>query len=370
MIVKQYILEDCLNYDGRTISFLKLVSKFQLQARLNCIKHYILVMYNNPIYIDDVEDLLKKTFKVVSIKDLANDSNNTVSPSSDEIQYAISKLQTTAYNALFHHPNISEHAVLQMITSCEHEIRQKYKKKNKIEIHLGDIVICDMGYHLSGEISGYHIYCIVLQILSNNQVCIAPLIEYHGKEPQSHSYLFYDATRDILNSPNCYPKGFVLLGSTRVINIYRIYAIIGKTSTAFLNKVLKQLASTFDFTHKSNPKKSSIESSLMEVIGSSLTNLNSSKPSKEQILSFLSDIGMETQPLLIEAFKIACLKNIFTLKEIVEYLHENHSNFSKNQINAVLRKTFKEWISKYPNLGKYKAISLSHLIKIFVKNST
>lgn len=336
-----------------------------ISFRFNYSDKSLIIIYKKSSIINSVEKLIKDFFIIISIKKLVSMDTNY---NHCEIEDTFSALKTAAYVSIVTN-QAPKHEIIKIIQSTSDEFKTRFGNKNKVVISPGDIIDCNFGFQFPGEISGYHTYCIVCDILhDSDMIYISPIIENQGKKPKSHSYLFYDATRDIPNSTIVYLNGIVLLDKSRPISRLRIHSVIGKASPIFFDKVLKQLASTFDFTHKSKPQKSAMEA-LMEVINDSLLDLDSSKPSKEQILSFLSDIGMERHNLVIEAFEIACLKNIFTLKEIVECLYNKHPDLTKNQINAVLRKPFKQWISKYPNLGKYKAISLIHLIKIFIKNS-
>lgn len=363
MKIKQYFLKKGINYRGYANYVLnKIPYEFQCRTYLDLINLYILVEYSDPTYINEAENYLRSKLQIINIKEVFNDEIST--SSSDEIQSAIHDLQKIAYSTLFSNPSYSMATICSMIKGASREIRLYFLLNNKTGIRPGDVVVCDMGFDFDDELRG-DTHAIVCKISSIDRIYIAPIREYYSWEgsPFPSYYVPFDATVDIPKSPNCYSKGIVLLDRLLAINTCRVSAVIGKTTPSFFKKVLKQLASTFDFTNKSNPQ--SIESALMKVVGSAI--LDYSKPAETQIIPFLSDIGMETQPLIIEAFKIACLKNFLTLKEIVEYLSNKHPNLSQNQIRSILRKTFKLWISKHTNLSHYKNISLIHLIKIFVK---
>ena len=201
-----------------------------------------------------------------------------------------------------------------------------------------------------------------------------------------------------------------MLDKAKYVRTERFNAVIGKVTPAFFEKLLYQLASTFDFTgcitetvedgsnlpftmgeatdevvetpiaaddadtkvtkSKTPAKKvGGEEAALLEAIGFAFDKLDISKKVDEQIESFLTDIGMiTTERMVTQSFIIACdIKKIKYVNVILK-LHEQFPKVREEIIENILKEAFKNWLEKYPTLTeKFPKISFMALLKVFAK---
>lgn len=111
------------------------------------------------------------------------------------------------------------------------------------------------------------------------------------------------------------------------------------------------------------------EMALLETLGSAFGKLDSSKKVEEQIDSFLTNIGMiTTEEIVKDSFVTAYVIKKITYETIIHELHNIHPNLTKPNIKAILKKTFKEWLTQYPELAKQcPRLSFMTLLKAFTK---
>lgn len=107
---------------------------------------------------------------------------------------------------------------------------------------------------------------------------------------------------------------------------------------------------------------------MLEVIGFALDKLDSSKPIKEQLDSFLSDIDMPANEVIVQSFIIACNIDKITYGCILCELDKSFSYLRRKRFNRVLKETFKIWLEKYPTLQeKFPRVSFMTMLKLFSK---
>ena len=110
------------------------------------------------------------------------------------------------------------------------------------------------------------------------------------------------------------------------------------------------------------------ETAMLEVIGFALDKLDSSKPIKEQLDSFLSDIDMPANEVIVQSFIIACNIDKITYGCILCELDKSFSYLRRKRFNRVLKETFKIWLEKYPTLQeKFPRVSFMTMLKLFSK---
>lgn len=290
------------------------------------------------------------------------------------VEELINKFLRTAYWAMFK-MNISERDIGDFIWTSINEISMRYNKKESIPFSIGDIVDCNYGTHLAGEINGGHVAAIVCNISDTGMVYLVPITKTQ-ENLTSHSYLIFNVPNDITYDTRDYVGGTVLLDKGKYVRPERFHEVIGKTSPEFFAKVLHQLATTFDFTNKNaeieiehSNKVSDRETVLLETIGFAFDKLDSSKKVEEQIDSFLVEIGMTTSEIMVkQSFVIACEIEKITYDNVILELNNMYPEEKEDAIKATLKENFKKWLEQYPELAeKCPKLSLMSVLKVFAK---
>ena len=113
---------------------------------------------------------------------------------------------------------ISDHIVT--LTS---EIYMEYNDKNNVTYKVGDIVECNFGVHLSGELSGGRVPCVIIKINNKKRPYIVPITKktsyINGK-----GYLKFKNKQDLEYEHNesLYKEGTLLLELGQYINPKRV----------------------------------------------------------------------------------------------------------------------------------------------------
>ena len=345
---------------------------------------------------------------------------------SEYVETHINNFLKTAYWALYNR-RATEKDIGNYIFTCMSEISMRYSPKPIIEFSLGDIVDVNYGSHLPGEIQGGHVNAIVCNILNKDMAYIVPITKVRT-DITSRSYLLMDIPHDATYDNEFYRGGTILIDKGKYVRAERFNSVVGKTTPTFFEKLLYQLASTFDFTEdlsetvedsrplfpgeipdeivdtpveteetaeevaetpvkkstdkvvkspaeemvkpKTTAKKvTGEESVLLEVIGFALDKLDSSKKVEEQVEPFLTDIGMTTtERMVTQAFIVACDIKKINYENVILGLHETFPKVKEEIIKNVLKEAFKNWLNKYPTLAeKCPRISLMAVLKVFAK---
>lgn len=339
------------------------------------------------------------------------------------VEHLINRFMRTAYWAMYK-MNVPEKEIGDFIWTSINEISMRYKKNGCIEYSVGDIVDCNYGMHLAGEINGRHVSAIVCSITDGGMAYLVPITKVR-ENLTSLSYLTFDAPDDVVYNNDYYTGGTALLDKGRYMRAERFHEVIGKTTPKFFAKVLNQLSTTFDFTGntimdedseidtdhgnevketvettsaedategddaKSNPvdaNKSDVtttedkpkkaakkvggeESALLDVIGNALEKLNRTKKVEEQVEFFLTDIGMTTtERMVTQSFVIACNIKKINYESVILELHNMFPKVKEDIIKSVLKENFKKWLEQYPELVEScPKISLMTVLKVFAK---
>lgn len=383
-------------------SLIKEIDKIPCWIYLDFENGSVTVENVNDTIIDTVIELIEKYFTVLSVnidntveEPLAEKQSKVLEPQSEDdliikkiefrnkyVENLINKFLSTAYWALFN-KNISEKEIGNFIITSMCEISMRYNNKPCVKFSVGDVVDCNYGMHLVGEINGGNVFAIVCNVMTDGMVYLVPITEDQS-ESTSQSYLAVNAPEDVIYEDDTYKGGTALLDKAKYVRPERINSVIGKATPAFFEKLLHQLASTFDFTNclanssktvdkavKTPAKKvSNEESALLEVIGFALEKLDASKTLEEQVETFLTDIGMSTsEKMVTQAFIIACNIEKINYENVVLKLHDvYHPEFKEEAIKRILQDNFKEWLNQYPTLAeKCPKISFTSLLKVFAK---
>ncbi len=448
--------------DGSFISLIKEVDKISCRISFDFENGFVSVENVNDIMIDSVIELVDNYYTIVGVdidNTLENSTENSIAAISTEsisdvpsntvetdetvieteptnlepqteddliikkfefqndyLEELINKYVRTISWAMFK-MNISEKEVADYIYTAMKEISMRYNKKECIDFSIGDIVDCSYGVHLPGEINGGHVAAIVCDISYDSMAYLVPITKLQT-DITSHSYLTFNTPKDIVYENDYYKKGgTALLDKGKYVRAERFNAVIGKTTPAFFEEILRKLATTFDFTKKlgkkselpltlteatdevvekhstteenttetvgtsddnttntveqvENPtKKYNIEDTLQEVIGFALDKLDPSKKVEDQVENFLADIGMVSNEKLIQqSFVIACDIKKIKYDNVILRLHEEFPEMIEETIKNTLKETFKYWLEKYPTLAeKCPTISIVSIFKLFAK---
>lgn len=362
-----------------------------------------------------------------------------------EVQEQANKLLRTSYWAMYS-SNASSRDICQYLMSANVEIAMKYGTKVPTDVCVGDIVDCNYGSHVNGEISGGHVHSIVCDIDDNGMVYAVPITK-SILEGDGTRYLAFKANFDVEYTNPKYTGGTVLLKMGKYIHQQRFGEVVGHALPDFFVKVLNALPTAVDFLSKYTnyesklaeklgdvendddmlsfdaateqqegdkeeflPEKEVTESADQDTFGeeennsqcSSYKNVsevsveatdgsNAQKIPTEYYLSdmfadalnsldydnktlgtnvdeFLDAIGLSKDNIIKQAFYGSTVVKRVNYDSIIIYVHDLSPNFSEEKIKAILKKSFNEWLLKYPEIReKYPRISIMALLKIFAK---
>lgn len=345
------------------------------------------------------------------------------------VEDSINRFLRTAYWAMYK-KNASENEIADFIWNSINEISMKYNP-TIIEYSVGDIVECNYGNHLGGEVNGGRVFALVCNKIKGGMAYLVPIYRFK-KNLYSLSCLSFNVPNDVVYiNYNC-NRGVALLDKGRYVREERIIAIRGKATPEFLAKVLDKLITTFDFrgntvmtddtktdfdneiaevtnvamdektvettseenatdgdvaelnsvdadnsdvtttetkSEKSAKKVGIEESALLDIIGESLKKVDSTKKVEEQVYNFLTDIGMTTSERMVtQAFVVACDIERINYEKVILKLHNMFPKVDEGIIKSILKESFKKWLDLHPRLVEScPKISLISVLKVFAK---
>ena len=429
--MKKMIFKVSYPKEGSVIALIKDVNKISCRLQLDIENGFVTVENVNDSMIDNVIELIDKYYTLLGVEiDNSVESDvivptveaatevsaqdeivlepeatvKTLGPQTEEdliiekvefeneyVKQLVNKFLRTAYWAMFK-MDIPEREIGEFVWTSINEISMRYNKKDNIAFSVGDVVDCNYGAHLAGEINGGHVSAIVCNISATGMAYLVPITKVQ-ENLTSRSFLTFTVPDDITYDTRDYVGGTVLLDKGKYVRPERFHEVIGKTSPEFFAKVLNQLASTFDFTDtnveieteppektpksnttnaktkSTNKKVIDVETALLEIVGTALDKLDSSKKVDEQVDSFLADIGMPTNARMIkQSFVIACDIRKITYENVILELHNMYPEINEDSIKASLKENFKKWLEQYPELAeKCPKLSLMSVLKVFSK---
>ncbi len=345
------------------------------------------------------------------------------------VEDRINAFRRTVYWAI-NGMNAPEKEIGSFILTSMDEISMRYNQKGSIKCAVGDIVGCNYGIHLRGEINGGHIDAIVCDITDSGMAYVVPITKIR-ENITSFSYLTVDVPDDAVYNNIHYNGGTALLDKGRYLRTERFHEVIGRVTPKFFARVLQQLSTTFDFTgnivmltdddtetkvatagiekdvtvpeeavkatskgnttegddlesnpvdadnlnaSKTEPKKvtkkvGGEETALLGIIGESLKKLDSTKKVEEQVDDFLTDIGMTTSEKMVTmSFVVACNIKKINYKNVIFELQSMFPEVKENMIKSILQENFKKWLDLHPELVEScPKISLMAMLKVFAK---
>lgn len=278
--------------EGSVVSLIKEINNISCRIQLDLENGFVAVENVDDTMIDSVIELIDKYYTILNVmidntsddestsvensqnvtvddepqseatvKEIAEPENNptVVGPQSEDdliiqkvefeneyVEGLINRFMRTAYWAMYK-KNVTEKDIGSFLWSSINEISMRYNNKGCIEYSIGDIVDCDYGMHLSGEINGPHVSAIVCSITNGGMAYVVPITKIR-ENLTSLSYLTFYAPDDVVYNNDNYTGGTALLDKGRYLRAERFHEVIGKTTPDFFAKVLEQLSTTFDFT--------------------------------------------------------------------------------------------------------------------------
>lgn len=167
--------------------------------------------------------------------------------SNKEVEERINKLLRVIYWTMYNNQADSGE-MCKYLTSVTSEIAMKYNPHELVEFSVGDIVMCNYGKNLSGEISGGHVHAVVCDIEKDGVFYAAPITKEKKKEDKLR-YLPFEADLDVDYVSSEYTGGGVLLKKGGYIRAERVWEVVGKARPEFFKKLLSLLPDTVDFSY-------------------------------------------------------------------------------------------------------------------------
>lgn len=173
--------------------------------------------------------------------------------SNKEVEDQVNKLMRVIYWAMYSnkaHPR----DICQYLMATGTEIAMKYNPREVVDFSIGDIVVCNYGNHLSGEISGGHVHSVVCDIDEDGTFYAAPITKAK-LEGDQQKYLPFEANLDVDYTVSRYTGGTILLKKGGYIRPERIQEVVGKARPEFFSKLLAALPDTVRFSHSDYAEK-------------------------------------------------------------------------------------------------------------------
>lgn len=353
--------------------------------------------------IDNTIETVKKDDGVSDIKEQKTEKNlnfKNIEFENKYIETLINKLSKTVSFALSTN-NATEKEIGEFILTCISELSLTYNQVDCIEFNVGDVVDCNYGTHLHGEINGIHVPAIVCHILNNGMAYLVPITKTIYASTSNSILQFKCPENIIYDNPN-FTGGSALLNKAKYLRPERFHRVVGRVTPDFFETILNRLPSVFDFTNhssnlncttsntnqiddtisssKNSPVKISRisstktfteESELLEIFSPVFDKLDNTKKLEDLVDDFFNEIGLiTTSEFVKQCFIIACStdKKINYENILLELQNMNTYITNITPVKVSLKGDFKNWLKKYPDLAnKCPRISLMSILKVFAK---
>ena len=329
--------------------------------------------------------------------EISGDSVQFVKFCNKEIEEQINNLLRTIYGVV-KYKGADDKDICKFIMTTKYEILSKYAPQ-RVYFHVGDIVDCNFGQHLSGEISGGHIHALIAYVDEETLYAI-PITKITPKS-EAKRYLPFTVNDGVkmYDSPD-YKGGTLLLCKGGFINAQRIRGVIGNVTEEFLDKILKALPASVDFYNASDISELTCEGE--EKIKSSEKYPDSSKDTKTKKITkfeylmqnanmargvkavenlavessietkaevFLDYIGFpkDEERIAINAFAAASNVKKITWSEVLGEVRKTY-DVRRINIKDCLQTMFNKWAENNTAIKKdYPNMAVTEIMKFFVK---
>lgn len=356
---------------------------------LNIVNYNEVELLNNKLHelnfevLEIIVDNVKNKVKSLNSEDENNitngDLNSDIFFNSKIVMKQLSKLVKTAdFNMrryLVSPKKISDHIVT--LTS---EIYMEYNDKNNVTYKVRDIVECNFGVHLSGELSGGRVPCVIIKINNKKRPYIVPITKktsyINGK-----GYLKFKNKQDLEYEHNesLYKEGTLLLELGQYINPKRVNKVLGYVYEDFFIKIKKELARVYEF-EENNKKyinnnidtadvKLKAEEYVYNKFKAEIDNINKDQSMENIVVDFLNCIGFKTnETLIVDLFVYAISNDIYKKKDLIEN-YSKKINIKGYLISNNISKEVNKWLLNNLDIKeKYYKFSIISLIKLFKNN--
>ncbi len=435
--------------EGAIPKLIAKVSSFKCRVQVDLNNGTIVASDVDPLRIENVIDVVENCFKITGVDiDTTDVVFKVEEPTAEEITETESKVEEPAAEVIsaddlsfkkiefqnddiksqmnkllkiiywmIYKKNVSANEIVKHLITTGTEIAMRFNPKPSIGVNVGDIVDCQYGTHLDGEISGGHVHALVCNII-NNIVFVIPITK---QIIEGQFYLPFSHAKDVIYAePTKYKQGTLLLDRGCYVGIERLQAIIGKALPEFFDEVIEVLPEAYcfesltstdtfydeesvedfeaeidstsenlentsesekitesfevepvsDTTAKDFSKFKNIEDVLAELIGDSIQSLDKNSDLEPQLDDFLTAIGMSNEVLIKQAFVVACKVKSVKYESILIELRSQNPDQKDEEIKQALKDAFKTWINNnYPTIiEQFPKISIISLLKFFAKS--
>ncbi len=268
--------------------FLKQMNEFNVQIDLDSKKGILKVFELDTSELDAVMGYLKKTFNVRRTEMIPDERKEpaTVKVMSENAVEKSSKFQQTEFpRAEFSHKLIEERmnkflqvagmainrnnaeakSIASFISTAICELAMMYHPHPLVDIKVGDIVTCNYGYHMPGEISGRYVHSVVCAI-DDSLAYVVPITKDARDDGGVKFLSFYSVYDVTYTDPMCkdYAGGSMLLQHGRWLCRERISGVVGYVHPHFMGEILCILPGTLCFTYDGYEDDSESEDYLLD----------------------------------------------------------------------------------------------------------
>jgi|GEM_PF-5481234 len=348
-------------------SLAKEISQINCRIKLDMKNSKVIIEKAKGIMIDKVIELINRYFNIETME-MDNTEENSIKTQKvnldvkgkyEKIEEQIKKFLEVA-EIVIEKSGETEEVIGEYISAVIDEIKMEYGMAGKIAFEIGDVVACNYGRHLKGEIQGKSVKTVVCDIDDKGLVYVVPIFGITKNEEPYISYY----SKEILSSGklNCKKVRFVT-NRGKYVRPERIYKVIGKIKPEILDIIKSEVPMKF----KSNSKKEGnlTEIAIEEIVGKYLDKINYKYDLENQIITFLNEIKMNQTSEMIQFFIVTCNMQTITYEKVFLELGIDKE---QKMIKKKLDENFKEWINNYPQVKeRYPHISLVTLLKVFSK---
>ena len=268
--------------------FLKQMNEFNAQIDLDSKKGILKVSDLDASRLDEIMEYLRKTFKVRRTEMIPDEKKEPFSPKvmREEDQEKYRKPQRTGFPKVeFNYKLIEERvnkflqiaeiaidrnnadvrSIASLISTAICELAMMYHPHPLVDIRVGDIVNCNYGYHMPGEISGRYVHSIVCAI-DDRMAYVLPITKDIHDDDGTKYLPFYSMYDVNYTDPMCkdHTGGSLLMQYGRWVCRERISSVVGYVHSHFMSEILRILPGTVCFTYDGYEEESETEDYLLD----------------------------------------------------------------------------------------------------------
>lgn len=271
--------------------------------------------------------------------------------------------------------NLNDKNLSNFILSEDIELQNIYNTRKLTLCSVGDIVDVNFGWHIHGELSGGHVYCLVYNIVDNGILHLIPIFKKNSANNIEPEYLKFRPTIDIIFN-NQYNNEYCILHFNKAQHVHpwRVNSIIGKVSPEFFKTLVNSFTKYYLIHTSVLPGCESIIPKINEIIVSRENNtgsrtqaiknistiitpqvekFNNSLPLPAQINNFLKEINFNNPENIIQYAILVSLSLKKISYETVSpaICSDFKLELPEEKITKILKDNFAQWLfSEHPNI--------------------